>query len=128
MKDFDGWNELKKALNETESPPLFKEREVWWCSLGHNIGVEQDGKGTKYQRPVLILRKFSAQQFIGVPSTRTDKRTRFYSFVETDVDTFNFVLSQARVFDARRLHNRIVTLLPDEFEAVKANLKALWRL
>ena len=127
-KDFDTWNRLKKQLNDQAKAPLFKEREVWWCSLGHNIGVEQDGKGAKFQRPVLVLRKFSADQFIGIPSTRTSKQSRFYSFVQTNVDSFNFVLSQARAFDARRLNNRIVTLLPNEFEAVKADLKKLWNL
>jgi hypothetical protein len=41
-KDFDGWNEKKKDTNE-KIGPFCHERELWWCTLGVNIGFEQDG-------------------------------------------------------------------------------------
>ena len=37
-KDFDRWNEQKKKLHDGEREVLFHEREIWWCSLGVNIG------------------------------------------------------------------------------------------
>ena len=42
-KDFDRWNEQKSKLNDLDSVFLFKEREIWFCYLGLNIGHEQDG-------------------------------------------------------------------------------------
>ena len=55
-KDFDKWNERKKALNDRERI-LFNPREIWWCSFGVNIGSEQDGSGDNFERPVIIIKK-----------------------------------------------------------------------
>ena len=54
-KDFDGWIVKKKEYHYRDSlPPKFKERDIWWVSIGVNIGYEEDGKHEKYLRPVLI--------------------------------------------------------------------------
>ncbi len=47
MKNFCEWNKLKGYIEENNKPMLFREREIWWCSVGLNIGTEQDGK-TEY--------------------------------------------------------------------------------
>jgi len=39
-KDFDKWNMKKKKLDKNKRDLLFKEGEIWWCSLGVNIGEE----------------------------------------------------------------------------------------
>ena len=39
-KDFDAWNFKKKELDKNKRDLLFKEGEIWWCSLGLNIGEE----------------------------------------------------------------------------------------
>lgn len=44
QKDFDSWNEQKKQLENTQKTVLFKEREIWWTSIGVNIGNESCGK------------------------------------------------------------------------------------
>lgn len=44
QKAFDDWNELKKKLDQNWRQPYVHHREVWWCSLGQNIGAEIDGK------------------------------------------------------------------------------------
>ena len=33
----------------------FKERDIFWVSIGQNIGYEQNGKSDIFSRPVLIL-------------------------------------------------------------------------
>jgi len=44
-KNFDSWNEPKKLLHTSvKSNRLFHEGDIWWCSVGLNIGSEQDGK------------------------------------------------------------------------------------
>ncbi len=60
-KEFDLWNSKKKLFN---GKPLskhfyFHEREVWWCGIGINIGVEIDGKNSDFERPVLVVKKFN---------------------------------------------------------------------
>jgi len=75
--DYDAWNEEKKAIQNSATPPaFFKEREVWWCSLGVNVGNEQngdtqqhDGRPATFRRPVLVLRKISNRACIVLPLT-----------------------------------------------------------
>ena len=42
-KDFTHWHAVKQQLNQ-QPPRTFEEREVWWASVGANVGFEQDGK------------------------------------------------------------------------------------
>ena len=72
MKNFSKWNKKKIEVENRDIDALkinFKNREVWWCSLGENIGYEQDGKGENFERPILILRKFNKHIFLGIPLT-----------------------------------------------------------
>ena len=41
-KDFDKWNEKKKTIDQKEisDQTFFNEREIWWGSLGLNVGFE----------------------------------------------------------------------------------------
>ena len=62
MKDFDTWNEEKKIVNERriDENLFFYDREVWWCSVGINVGIEADGKNSNFERPILVLKKFNS--------------------------------------------------------------------
>ncbi len=44
MQDFNKWNLKKQKLNSRKDFSHPKEREVWWCSVGQNIGTEIYGK------------------------------------------------------------------------------------
>jgi hypothetical protein len=44
QKDFPGWHRHKEQLHAQHQTPTFQEREIWWCSVGVNIGHEMDGK------------------------------------------------------------------------------------
>ncbi|MFH1145912.1 MAG: hypothetical protein V1707_03050 [bacterium] len=60
MKDFFSWHEEKEKLEEIGYDTLlFREGEVWWCSIGLNLGHEQDGKNVFFERPVLVVKKFN---------------------------------------------------------------------
>ena len=105
-KDFDGWTNKKTALNSKSEIKRFNEREVWWCSVGHNIGFEQDGKGKSYSRPVLVIRKFNKQSFFGIPLSTKGKINHpyYHQFILKDKKSYA-LLSQLRIFDAKRLIN-----------------------
>ena len=51
-KYFDKWNEVKKELDSFLRLHRVKEDEVYWCSLGENIGDEESGKGDRHRRPI----------------------------------------------------------------------------
>jgi len=57
IKDFDNWNNIKKKLDKSDQNQSFYEKEIWWCSVGINVGSEHDGKGNRFMRPVYILKK-----------------------------------------------------------------------
>lgn len=97
------WCKQKFVLHAESEPPLFKQGEVWWCSIGINVGSELYGKGDGFARPVLILKKFTRTTFLGLPLTLQEKSGTY--FVETNLGGVArwVILSQARTWDARRL-------------------------
>lgn len=107
QKDFDAWNIQKKAINNSNKVHFFHEREVWWCSIGANIGFEEDGKGKAFFRPVLILKKYNRNHLLIVPlSSRIKKHPLRYTFMLQGKQQ-NALLSQLRVIDSKRLQRRM---------------------
>ena len=74
VKNFDDWNKKKKQLDSTSPKVYFHEREAWWCSLGINIGFEQDGKSDKFSRPVVILKTYSINAALVIDKRRLIKK------------------------------------------------------
>ncbi len=77
-KDFEKWNIRKIWIHKEKPRVFFKERDVWWCSMGLNVGFEQDGKGDKFSRPILVFKKFNQEIFWGIPLTTKIKENKFY--------------------------------------------------
>ena len=50
-------------------PPMVSDGEMWWASLGENIGAEINGKDRRFSRPVIILRKLANGFYIIIPVT-----------------------------------------------------------
>ena len=61
--------EIKKATNAADEAArlYFREGEIWWVRLGHNIGYEADGKSREFTRPVIILKKYNQYSFLELP-------------------------------------------------------------
>jgi mRNA interferase MazF len=67
-KDYKNWMPIKSEINNGERfPKGIKEREIWICNLGDNVGFEEDGKGNDFTRPVLILKVFNRRFCYVVP-------------------------------------------------------------
>lgn len=107
-KDFDSWNEKKKQVDRAAGPPFWHERELWWCTLGTNVGFEQDGKGENFARPVIVFRKFSKQVFWAVPLTTRNKAGKFYLPIDLGDGIHRMaILSQLRLMDGKRLYQKM---------------------
>jgi hypothetical protein len=73
------WCKVKIVLiSAPQKSHLFKEREVWWCSIGLNVGDEEFGKGVQFARPVLVFKKLSANLFLGLPLSGQPKEGGWY--------------------------------------------------
>ena len=123
MKNFDEWNDLKRTLNSQNTVPLFREREIWWCSIGLNIGHEQDGKNRAFNRPVLIIKKFNNRLFWGVPlSTKIKNSPHYHTFIFKDVKQ-SALLTQLRLLDANRITKRMGRMGNKQFNDIKITLR-----
>ena len=126
-KDFDGWNHKKKHINsQSKYLPLYHEREIRWCSLGVNMGFEQDGTGNQYSRPVLIIKGFSRHVCLVVPLTTSKKSNKYHVGLGLIGDREACaIISQLRLIDTKRLDQHIATLDRNIFEKVKKSVKDL---
>lgn len=94
---------------------------MWWCSLGVNIGFEQDGTGKDFQRPVVIIKKFNLDACLAVPLTTTLKKGKYYFKVgEVGGREATAVLSQVRFIDRKRLANKVGVLGEDIFDKLES--------
>ena len=127
-KDFDGWNFQKKEINkkETKQDFFFYEREIWWSSVGINVGVESDGKNENFERPILIIKKFNGQMFWGVPLTSKERKGEHYLKVNYENGVSFVCLSQIKTMSTKRLLRKISMISEKEFdEVVKKVIKYL---
>ena len=120
--DFDNWNEVKKNIENKTNIIQFKERDIFWASLGKNIGFEQNGKGNDFSRPILVVKKLNNHLFFGVPlSTKQKNGNFFFSFTLQD-KTSNALLVKAKIIDVKRIDKKIGTMGKDDFQLLKSKL------
>lgn len=125
-KDFQRWHKQKANIhNKKKDPPFFHEREIWWCSLGANVGREQDGRELNFARPVLVAKKFNNEIFWAIPLTKAKKHGEYYFSFPFLGQRSVAVLSQLRLVDSKRLIGKMGTMVEDDFLNIK---KALSRL
>ncbi|HVZ76330.1 MAG TPA: type II toxin-antitoxin system PemK/MazF family toxin [Candidatus Paceibacterota bacterium] len=125
-KDFDRWNEEKKAINGRSDVPFYHEREVWWCSLGVNVGFEQDGTGKEYRRPVLVLKSLGRQTFLAVPLTTSPHEHPLRPSIGLiSGKPARALLSQIRVIDTKRLVRKIGFLEQETFDQIRKSAKEM---
>ena len=125
-REFDVWNRLKKKTHHREELLGFKIRELWFIRMGKNVGFEQDGKGDEFMRPVLVFKKFNTQLFWGIPVTGVTKKGAYYfRLPKMRGRTNTLILSQLRLYDAKRLRYQIGVCPAEIFVAVKDQIKAI---
>jgi mRNA interferase MazF len=126
-KDFKSWHTKKSSIHDDAHPRVyFNEREIWWCSLGANIGYEQDGKGDDFMRPVIILKQFNKEVFWALPLTTQTKNGKYYFPVDLrDGRERRAILSQLRLVDAKRLKKKLAVLPEVSFQELRKAVIAL---
>jgi mRNA interferase MazF len=128
MKDFQKWHILKAEIDKKEQGIYINEREICFVSIWENIGFEQNGKNEMFERPVLVLKKFGTQTFIGIPLTSKPREWRFYFTFHHEEKVSTAILSQIRLFDTRRIVRRLWYAEIADFTTLKKKLKNLLEL
>lgn len=119
QKSFDEWNTVKKKLEVYGGLPNISDGEIWWCAMGENIGVEVSGKGKRFLRPVLVMRKINKHEFIGIPLTTKQRKGSWYvSFLFNDRKEVASLI-QVRAMSVRRLVYKMGEVPESDLELVK---------
>ncbi|MBI2099876.1 MAG: type II toxin-antitoxin system PemK/MazF family toxin [Candidatus Vogelbacteria bacterium] len=128
-KDFKAWHQKKEKIDARKdmAEVFFREKEVWWCALGVNVGFEQDGKGAEFRRPILILKKFNQFAVLAVPLTTKLKPNNKY-YVACDLKdgiARAVIVSQVRLVDTKRLIDKLGVLDEQSFTRTRNAVKAM---
>lgn len=128
IKRFLEWIGIKEKLhNNNSKPPLVSERDLWWVSLGENVGSEMNGKSGLFSRPALVIKKLSHGFYLIAPTTTKPHEGNWYvKFKQMGREMF-VCLHQIRAIDHRRLSNRLGIIDEEDFKRIKAAFAELYK-
>lgn len=119
-KRFTEWIKLKEKLHLTNTKtPFLREGDIWWTSVGENVGYEIDGKSSLFSRPVIVLRKLARGFFFGIPTTTQEKKGSWFVPFRQGGVSMNACLHQVRAIDSRRLSSKLGELDKEDFERIR---------
>lgn len=129
-KDYRIWTLVKTKINNKRCYPRgYKEREVWYASIGENIGFEEEGKRKTFDRPVLILKTFSRTLCCIIHLSTTQKKGKFYHSFDGNTGKISVaLLSQIRVIDITRLRHKIGIATEEDYLEIKQKIRMLFNL
>lgn len=123
-QEYDNWNTKKKQISK--NPRIYFDKgEIWFVSLGKNIGDEEDGKNEGFERPVLITRKFNNNVFIAVPLTSNPNKEGKYYFKLKSFNNSVAILSQVKLLDSKRLLRFMGKINNEELKEIKLKLGSI---
>lgn len=122
---FLNWTGKKAGIHFSDRTVYFDEREIWWASLGENVGMEANGKNYLFERPVIVLRKFSKDMLLAVPCTTKLRNGTWYFRYSLEGKEYCAVMQQVRAISGRRLIRKAGQLSPQDFSALQNAVTSL---
>lgn len=127
IKRFFEWIGLKKKLHyEPQDIPLVREGELWWASLGENIGFEMNGKSKDFTRPVFIYKKLTDTFYFVIPTSTQLRHGSWYVSFKLKQVMETACLQQARTIDYRRLHSKLGEVSDLELQKIREGFRKLY--
>ncbi len=128
MTEFENWHKLKQDIHSSKSRLHFRQGEIWFVSIGQNIGYEVFGKGEQFLRPVLVFRKINKSTFLSIPLTSKIKEDKYHFVINFKDKENSAMLSQIRTIDAKRLSYKIGSLEKSVFENLEKAFVEFFKL
>jgi mRNA interferase MazF len=126
IKEFGKWCEEKQQLEEgIKDTIVFHEREIWWCSMGVNLGDEEDGKNDLFERPAIVLKKFNAKIAWVIPLSSKVKEGKYYHTLIHEGYASVALLSQLRLVSIKRFRRKIRKISVGQFNSIREKIKSL---
>lgn len=126
--NFDSWNVIKKEIHKNKNRIHFRQGEIWFVSIGQNIGYEVYGKGENFLRPVVIFRKINKNTFLAIPLTSKIKEDKFHCIIDFKEKQNSAILSQVKTIDAKRLAYKTGNLDKNVFESLEKSFVEFYDL
>ena len=122
------WIGLKQKLHQgTQSPPLVSAGDIWWASIGENVGSEINGKSKLFSRPVIIFKKLAHGFYFVIPTTTKSKVGSWFVAIRQADRKMIASLHQARAIDHRRLSTKLGQLDDSDFQKVRGGFWKLYK-
>ena len=129
MNEFEVWCKLKTKVDSKEKIIGFKERNIAFIHMGRNIGMEQNGKGDLFLRPVIVVKRLNRRLFFGIPMTSKEKSGSFFLPIAYTHKGREYkstaILAQAKVFDAARIRYLKGMIRIEDFKQLKKRFEEL---
>lgn len=119
------WFAVKEEQHNLARIPKFKDGEVWWTAVGENVGIEINGKGKGFSRPVLVLRRLTRFGFVGIPFTSQMHEGKMYVEILFQGKKEWAVLGQVRTFSSFRLYNKMGEISKGDMRKIKNKLNEM---
>ncbi|MBQ2695498.1 type II toxin-antitoxin system PemK/MazF family toxin [Candidatus Saccharibacteria bacterium] len=122
---FARWDMVKQHLDIHGNTQRVRSGEIYWAGIGENIGIEINGKGNEFARPVLVVRKINHHAFFGVPlTTQPHEQPGFIRF-EFQGKMEYAALMQLRSFSTKRLYRRMGKVDDKTLEELRHQLRII---
>ena len=127
IKRFLKWIGLKEILHfKGCSPPYVNQGDIWWASVGENVGSEINGKSDLFSCPVIVLKKLSHGFYFVIPTTTQKREGSWYVSFPQHGRIITACLHQARAVDYRRFYSKLSELYESDFIKIKEGFKNLY--
>ncbi len=128
IKRFFEWILVKNQLDDKAiSAPYVNEGDVWWSSIGENVGFEINGKSKLFTRPVVIVKKFTYGFYLVAPTTSQERKGTWYVNFPLSSLVKTVCLHQIRTIDYRRLFSKLGRLDEVDFRELKRSFLRLYQ-
>jgi len=127
LKRFAEWIVRKEKLDSQDhKPPLVSHGDLWWISFGENVGHEMNGKGAKFARPAVVLKKLAHGFYLVAPTTTKLREGNWYVQIRHAGVDECVCLHQIRAIDYRRLDRKIGQIDTEDQTRVHAAFMKLY--
>jgi mRNA interferase MazF len=122
IKQFDTWNTVKQKVEKEARGINARKGEVRWCALGVNVGMEIDGKGNGFTRPILVLRVIGNQLALIAPLSTKLKTIPGYFEIEFKGQQISVCANHVRIISQKRLYDREGKLSDKKFSDIQERI------
>lgn len=124
--EFLKWNQVKTDLHLHGRKPKISQGQIWWSGVGKNIGMELNGKNSRFSRPVLVYRKLSSTKFMAIPLTSQPHDGSWYVPFTQNGRMEIAVIGDAKTMSVKRLYRMIGRIDDADYSRIQAGFINLY--